>query len=89
MLFEYRVGKGRLLVCSFRFDEADPAAKWLKERLVAYAASDAFNPAHSLTSDQLHAVVSAPLLSGAADSNRARNPHDPSSGVRADGLAQP
>ena len=88
-LFEYRIGEGRLLVCSFRFDEADPAAKWLKERLVAYAASDAFNPAQSLTSDQLHAVVSAPLLSGAADANRARNPQDPSSSVRADDLAQP
>ena len=88
-LFEYRIGKGRLLVCSFRFDETDPAAKWLKERLVAYAASDAFNPAQSLTPDQLHAVVSAPLLSGAADANRARNPHDPSSSVRAGDLAQP
>ena len=88
-LFEYRIGEGRLLVCSFRFDESDPAAKWLKERLVAYAVSDAFKPAQSLTSDQLHAVVSAPLLSGAADANRARNPQDPSSGVRADDLAQP
>ena len=88
-LFEYRIGEGRLLVCSFRFDEADPAAAWLKERLAAYAASDAFEPAQALTADQLHAVVSAPLLSGAADANRARNPHDPSSCVRAGDLAQP
>ena len=88
-LFEYRIEKGRLLVCSFNFAESDPAARWLKDRLVAYAASDAFNPAQSLTSDQLHTVVSAPLLSGAADSNRARNPNDPSSAVRADALALP
>ena len=88
-LFEYRIGAGRLLVCSFRFDEADPAAEWLKNRLVAYAASAAFEPAQAISSEQLHTVVSAPLVSGAADANRARNPQDPSSSVRADDLAQP
>ena len=88
-LFEYRIGEGRLLVCSFRFDEADPAAAWLKGRLVAYAASDAFAPAQALTQDQLHAVVNAPLVSGAADVNRARNPQDPSSDVRAGDASQP
>ena len=88
-LFEYRIGRGRLLVCSFNFAESDPAARWLKDRLVAHAASDAFAPAYSLSADELHAVITAPLLSGAADSNRARNPNDPSSTVRADALALP
>ena len=88
-LFEYRIGEGRLLVCSFRFDGADPAAEWLKNRLVAYAASAAFEPAQAISPEQLHAVVSATLVSGAADANRARNPHDPASSVRADDLAQP
>ena len=88
-LFEYRIGEGRLLVCSFRFDGADPAAEWLKNRLVAYAASAAFEPAQAISPEQLHAAVSAPLVSGAADANRARNPQDPASSVRADDLAQP
>ena len=88
-LFEYRVGKGRLLVCSFAFHAADPAAAWLRTRLVAYAASEAFDPAQSLTPAQLHAVIDAPLLSGAQNQNRARNPGDPSSNVRAGDLAQP
>ena len=88
-LFEYRIGEGRLLVCSFAFGANDPAAAWLRARLMDYAASDAFNPAQSLTPEQLHAVISAPLLSGAQNQNRARNPGDPSSDVRAGALAQP
>jgi hypothetical protein len=89
LLFEYRIGKGRLLVCSFKFGEHDPAAKWLRVRLVEYAASGRFEPALSLTPAQLHAVVTAPLLTGARDRNRARNPHDPASSVRAGRFAQP
>ena len=88
-LFEYRVGAGRLLVCSFRFDDGDPAARWLKARLVDYVCSDAFAPEQALTPEQLHAVVSAPLLSPETNKNVARNPHDPSSSVRAGELAQP
>ena len=88
-LFEYRIEEGRLLVCSFAFHEDDPAAGWLKDRLVEYAASDSFAPTHSLTADQLRAVVDAPLLTGESNSNLARNPNDPSSAVRAANLAQP
>ena len=89
MLFEYRVGAGRLLVCSFAFGANDPAAAWLRARLVEYASGDAFDPAQSLTSAQLRAVIDAPLLSGGLERNRARNPNDPSSFVRAGALAQP
>ncbi|MBR1587694.1 MAG: hypothetical protein IJ658_05155 [Kiritimatiellae bacterium] len=89
MLFEYRVGDGRLLVCSFAFKAEDPAAAWLRARLVDYAAGEAFNPAQTLTPAQLRAVLGAPLLSGAQNRNRARNPNDPSSNVRAGASAQP
>ena len=89
LLFEYRVGKGWLLVCSFAFKADDPAAAWLRARLVDYAASEAFYPAQTLTAAQLHAVLNAPLLSGAQNKNRARNPNDPSSNVRAGASAQP
>ena len=88
-LFEYRVGEGRLLVCSFAFHADDPAAAWMRAQLVDYAAGEAFNPPQSLTPAQLHAVIAAPLLSGARNGNVARNPGDPSSGVRAGDLAQP
>ena len=88
-MFEYRVGEGRLFVCSFRFDEADPAAAWLKARILSYAASEAFEPKTALTDAQLAAVIGAPLISGAENKNEARNPGDPSSDVRAGALAQP
>ena len=88
-LFEYRVGAGRLLVCSFKFDPDDPAARWLGRALVSYAASDAFAPQLALTPEQLRAVISAPLLDAAQNANRARNPNDPASLVRAGDAAQP
>ena len=88
-LFEYRVGEGRLMVCSFNFQDGDPAAAWLKARLVEYASGDEFEPLLRLTQDQLRAVVNAPLLTGEANSNKARNPNDPSSYVRAGEDAQP
>ena len=88
-LFEYRVGTGRLLVSSLAFHPDDPAANWLKAQLVAYAASDAFEPHLSLTPGQLRAVCEAPLKFGYIGTNRARNPNDPSSTVRSGDLAQP
>lgn len=79
MLFEYRVGEGRLLVCSFAFGANDPATAWFKARLEAYAASDAFRPAQSLTPGQLRAVIDAPLFSADVNRNVALNPDDPAS----------
>lgn len=79
MLFEYKVGEGRLLVCSFAFDADDPATAWLKARLEAYAASEAFRPTQSITPDQLRAVIGAPLFSAEGNKNAALNPDDPAS----------
>ena len=59
------------------------------KKLVEYAASDAFAPELGLSADQLRALMDAPLLSGEANANRARNPNDPSSDVRAGRFAQP
>ena len=89
MLFEYRVGAGRLLVCSLKFRDGDPAASWLKARIVDYAASDAFEPSLAIAPNQLRAVIEAPLLTAEANRNKARNPNDPSGDVRAGANAQP
>lgn len=78
-LFEYQVGAGRLVVCSFKFGDGDPAAEWLKNQLVRYAASDAFQPTQSLSHEQLRNVIEAPALLPGKDRNRATNPNDPSS----------
>ena len=85
-LFEYRVGEGRLLVCTFRFDEGDPAAAYLKERLKGYAASDAFAPKDALSVEQLAALIDHPRVITTANPNRAANPGDPSGLVRARGV---
>jgi len=59
-LFEYRVGAGRLLVCSFNFDEADPAAAYLKSRILAYAKN--MKPEQQISVKHLAAVIDAPRI---------------------------
>jgi hypothetical protein len=52
LLFEARVGEGRLLVCTLNLTSDviahDPAARWLLDGLVRYARSDQFQPAAHL-----------------------------------------
>lgn len=84
VLFEYKVGKGRLLVCPLNFGSKpeDPAAAWLRRRLADYAASDAFDPRLSITPRQLAAVIDAPLADAEKNTNSAWNPNDPASRAR-------
>ena len=76
ILFEFRVGNGRLLVCGFQFCDNDPAACWLKSRLVAYAQSESFAPVHTLTKEQLYKMVGDSTPQGCVDTNRAFNQND-------------
>lgn len=75
-LFEYRVGKGKLLVCSLNFTDSDPAACWLKAQLVAYARSEAFCPEQELSFAQLNDLLTAPIVTVAANTNFAFNVND-------------
>jgi hypothetical protein len=43
-LFEWRVGAGRLLVCTLNLPETDPAACYLRRQILDYAAGDQFQP---------------------------------------------
>lgn len=54
---EWRVGKGRLLVCSLALPAADPAANWLRTQFLAYAASDRFQPAHALSAERIAGLI--------------------------------
>ena len=36
MMAEYRVGRGKLLICSLDLSETDPVARWLKNRILSY-----------------------------------------------------
>lgn len=73
LLAEYRVGKGRLLVSGFKFHDDDPAGVYLKSQLLAYAASDRFEPKASLSPERLAAVIDAPIVVGSKDTNRAND----------------
>ncbi len=56
LVAQARVGPGRLLVCGAdlrRLAKDDPAARQLLTSLMAYAASDAFNPQVGITESQL------------------------------------
>jgi hypothetical protein len=70
LLFECRVGRGKLLVCSADLTtdlENRPAAQQLRRALAVYAASGAFDPEVTVSRDAI-----ARLLSAAASSNLAR-----------------
>ena len=64
-LFEARVGKGRLMVCSIDLTnnlDQRPAARQLRESIVSYVASDAFQPTQELEIAMLRKLFgSSPL----------------------------
>ena len=55
LVFEAKVGKGRLLVTSIDLNDAvlDPVRRQLRASLLGYAASEAFQPRIELTPDQI------------------------------------
>ena len=75
-LFEFDAMGGKLLVCSFNFNENDPAANWLKNKLVSYMNSDKFSPADSMDANQLDALINSKVIKVAGNNNMAFNPND-------------
>ena len=76
MLAEYRIGAGKLLLCTLRLTDADPAARWLKARMIAYAGSDDFAPARNLSEEQLALLCKASPVQAAQNENEAMNKND-------------
>lgn len=76
LLFEFRVGKGRLLVCTLNLDETDPGAAWLKKCLIDYAKSENFDPAVPLSAEQLRHICAANTVTEDRNCNRAVNKND-------------
>jgi len=80
-IFEYAVcgseGKtAKLLVCTLRFSDDDPAAVWLKDALLSYAAGDGFLPRQTVTTMQLAAMFDRTASYTAVNTNVAFNPND-------------
>jgi len=76
MLFEFRVGKGKLLVSTLRLSENDPAARWLKERMLRYVMSDAFRPEIAITPAQLLSLGGCEAVEENQNANEAANKND-------------
>jgi hypothetical protein len=60
LVFEARVGKGRLLVTSLDLErdlEENPAARQMRHSLLRYAASDRFAPAVDVSPDAVRALT--------------------------------
>ena len=77
MLFEFRVGKGKLLVCTLNLREDDPGAVWLKNRILSYAGGSVFLPVQTLTDAQLDRLCGGKSSDSEDDANEANNPNDP------------
>ena len=75
-MFEFSVGEGRLLVCGFNFSETDPAAMWMKEQLIRYATSGAFDPKDSISEDGLRKLIHSQVGEVIGNTNFAFNPND-------------
>ncbi len=76
LLFEYAIGKGKLLVCTLNLHNDDPAARWLKEKMFVYAASEDFCPRDEITPAELEDFCNATPIASAANSNEAQNMND-------------
>ncbi len=76
LMFEYRVGNGRLLVCSLNLEEKEPAVAYLKERILAYALSDQFEPKQQLSLYELEKMcrITPPYVG--VNVNEAQNKND-------------
>ena len=66
-LFEWRVGEGRLLVCSLQLPDSDPAAAWFHRQLLAYAAGEKFLPRTHVSPEQLERLLQHPSATKPAE----------------------
>jgi hypothetical protein len=60
LVFEARVGQGRLVVCSFDLinDLEDPVARQMRHSLLQYMAGSKFNPPVEVSPDQIRSLFS-------------------------------
>lgn len=76
MMFEYKVGRGKLFVSTLNLKESDPAAMWIKARISEYAMSEEFDPAVSLSFNELSYLTSIESEKSTGNANNAQNMND-------------
>jgi hypothetical protein len=76
MLFEFCVGKGKLLVCTLNLTKEDPAADWLKNKILTYVLSEHFQPKQTISETELMAICKEETLILNTNENEAMNKND-------------
>jgi len=61
-LVDAAYGKGRLIICSLDLNQAWPEARYLLNRLIAYAGSDSFRPGVTLSDEAIQAIMQGTAL---------------------------
>ena len=56
-LFEYRIGKGSLLVCTLNLDCGDPGAAYFRNSLLTYAGGEGFQPRAAVSVERMAKLV--------------------------------
>ncbi len=75
-LFEISAMNGRLLVYGFNFDDANPAAQWLKYEILKYMNSSDFKPKNNVSRKSLLKFLHSDIKYAAANKNFAFNQND-------------
>lgn len=78
-LFEFKAFEGRVLVCTMKFNDNDPAARWLKNRILNYMQSENFDPKITFTEAHIDALANAKMVKVTENTNFAFNPNDKTS----------
>ena len=63
-LFELACEGGKLLVCSFTFDENDPGANWLRGEIIKYANDDSWQPKHKTDAHGVQSLFGDEIVEG-------------------------
>lgn len=77
LLFEARVGKGRILVSSANLDTTQPASRQLFYSLQRYMESEKFSPTYELNIDTINALFTTPSRFPSIDRHALLNRHNP------------
>ena len=80
-MFEFKALGGRMFISSFVFKDTDPAANWLKKRIIDYVNSNEFEPKIKYTEKELDSFVYGEVTKAVANTNFAINPNDKTSVV--------
>lgn len=78
-MLEFKALGGRVFISSFAFKDTDPAASWLKNRILEYVNSDEFEPKIEYSETELESFVYGKIAKAEANTNFAINPNDKTS----------